>query len=308
MLLDILTASDWHFSKIQPLLESIEQQTMLPDRVVILIYTKISKEEQELFVYYMQRHFDEDFFSRITIISHLNSNHEPWRFHGYDRSVLLSHAKSKFSYLIDGDNVFNDDHIAQLFAWYDSIKQDTWSTPIISPTIMWRKSGKVQSQWITWFRYFFPKYQYATMWTENWQQVKMIWANSLLGLTSIFQKIWFDERFAYCYEDIDFTYRLYLWWYPVTVLNKVETYHMESSRWVLWKRFLDSPVKVRYRSRNRILFVQKNANLFEKIQYFWLWLWIQTIAFFWLISVYWGKKRKAMLKNLYEWTKAGLHR
>jgi hypothetical protein len=68
---------------------------------------------------------------------------------------------------------------------------------VISPTVMLRKTQNVQSQWITWFRYFFPKYTYKNMWWEQRQEVKMIWANSLLWPTALMQSFGFDEEFAY---------------------------------------------------------------------------------------------------------------
>ncbi len=304
MTLDILTACDWHFSKIQPLLDSLERQTTLPDRILILIYKPITKEEQELFIYYIQRMIGEDFLSLVTILSHLNSDHKPWKAHWYDRKFLLSHAKSDLSFFIDGDNLFKEDFLEKMLYRQSRLHHDLHRDVIVSPTVMLRKTQNVQSQWITWFRYFFPKYLYNKMWWEQRQEVKMMWANSLLWPTALMQSFDFDEEFAHSYEDIDFTYRLYLAGYPVIVINNIEINHMETRLWQLDKRFMWNTTVAYYRSRNRILFVKKTATFFEKTQYFWLWLWIQTVWFLTAILIRgWWKNRISLRKSVIQWTK-----
>lgn len=311
MTLDVLTACDWHFSKIQPLLESLAKQTTLPDRVVILLYTPITKEEQELFIYYIQRMIGEEFLSLVTILSHLNSDHTPGKFHGYDRKFLLSHAKSEYTLLIDGDNQFDENFIEQLQYRQSRLHHDLYREVIVSPTVMLRKTWNVQSQWITWFWYFFPKYKYNKMGWQQRQEVKMIGANSLLWSTVLFQSIWFDEQFAHCYEDIDFSYRAYLEWYPIIVLNKIETYHMETRLGQLEKRFLWTPAKAYARAKNRILFVKKTATMRQKIQYFGCGVWIQTVWFLWAIllrgSFSWKTARIPLWKAIITGTRDGLN-
>lgn len=311
MTLDIVTSCNGHIAKIQPLLDSLVVQTVQPDRILILIYTAITKDEQEMFLYTLQRFYPEDFFAKIIVFSHLNSDHQPGKWHGYDRRFITAQAKSTLCFLIDCDNKFQEDMVEQLLWWQTQLTKELHRTVIVSPTIMWRKSGKIQSQWITWFRYRFPKYQFTQMDAQNRQEVKMIGGNSLFGPTSLFQAIGFDERFAYSYEDIDFSYRCFLRGYPIIVLNKVETYHMERTKNYLDKTLLmSSPKAARYRARNRVLFVKKNATQREKIQYLYCWLRIQTVWFFVQIALHaWSpfwKIRKLYRKAVRDGTLKGV--
>jgi len=304
MTLDILTSCNGHISKIESLLDCLAMQTVQPDRVLILIYTKITKDEHDMFLYYLQRRYEEDFFAKIITFSHLNSDHVPWQWHWYDRQFLMQRAKSDWSFCIDNDNVF-DDTLVESLLWR-SVKLEKFLDRgvIVSPTIMRRKSWKVQSQWMRWFRYWMPKYRFAKMDAENRQEVQMIWWNSLLGPTKLMKQVWFDERFAYSYEDIDFSYRCWSQGTPIVVLNKTETYHMERKKNVLEELFLGDPKTARYRSRNRVLFVKKNASDFERIQYLWFGLRWQTFWFFVKIALHWKwiSERVELRKAVWKWT------
>lgn len=128
----------------------------------------------------------------------------------------------------------------------------------------------------------------------------MLWANSLFGPREIFTQFPFDKRFGRCYEDIDFTYRVQQAWIPVIVLNKVEINHMERQKSKLEHYFLWDPVSAYERSRNRILFVKKVANMRQKIQYFGFGLRAQTCGFFLYILLRWGKQRLQLRKAVWK--------
>ncbi len=306
MLLDVLVPTNGQLSKLQPLLECISRQTLQPDRLVILIHKQLTKEEFELFQYFVQKAVNPSLAQKIFIISNLTADYEPGKGVGSDRNELLKHAKSKFIYMIDHDNIFADDFFEKSADRYLKIKEQIWSEILLSPTIMRRDSGKVQSQWITNFRYRRPKYSYGKMWAEHWQEVKMIGANSLFGLREVFWEHGFDERFERCYEDIDFTYRVHLAGTPVIVLNKLEIQHMEVTKNKLQHRFLGDPVTAYQRSRNRILRVRKTAKRRQKLQYFALGLWIQTLGFYAIILFYGGKQTTALRKAVRQGVKDGL--
>ncbi len=306
MLLDVLVPTNGHLSKLQPLLESISRQTLQPDRLVILIHKHLTKEEFELFQYFVQKALNPSLVQKIFIISNLTAEYEPGQWVGADRNELLKHAKSKFIYMIDQDNIFWEDLFEKTADRYLKIKEQVGSDVIISPTIMRRDSGNVQSQGITNFRYIRPKYTFGKMWAEHWHEVKMVGANSLFGPREIFREHGFDYRFRRCYEDIDFTYRVHLAWTPIIVLNKVEIYHMEATKNKLQQRFLGDPVTAYERSRNRILRVKKTAKRFQKIQYFWVWLRAQTVWFYGAILLYGGWQRIALRKAIRRGLKDGL--
>lgn len=306
MRITILTASDGNFSKIQPLLESIETQTFQPERIVILLYKNISQEEYELFSYYIQRLLWEEFYAKTTILSHLNSDHTPWQGHGYDRKFLLAHSSSPYLFMVDNDNEFWPEFLETTIQRYTRLEERLHRDLIIAPTVINKTTQTIQSQWIKKIFYAFPKMQFVTMDTQHRQEVQMMWGNALFWSRELFQSIDFDAPFSGTYEDIDFSYRAYLRWYPIVVINTLEIFHKETKDWPLEKRFVANPTIAYLRSRNRILFVKKNAKRYQKLLYCCLWLWIHSIGLAVLILRYWGSQRRALLDALWKWIVDGL--
>ena len=149
MLLDILIPSNGQLTKLQPLLECISQQSLQPDRVLVLIHKVLQKEELEHLQYFLQRAVHPELAQKIFIISNLTAEYEPGHGVGYDRNTLIQHARAKFIYMIDHDNIFDDDLFEKTVYYRDKIKTKMGKASIVSPTIMRRKSGKIQSQGIS---------------------------------------------------------------------------------------------------------------------------------------------------------------
>lgn len=149
MLLDILIPSSGQLSKLQPLMESISAQTLQPDRVVILIHKLLTKDEQELLLYFLQKYASFELADKIVLITNLTAEYEPGLGVGYDRNVLLSHARAKFVYMIDHDNEFAPTFFEESADWWMKIKEELHIDPVLSPTIMRKKTGNIQSQGIT---------------------------------------------------------------------------------------------------------------------------------------------------------------
>lgn len=304
--LDVLLPTDGHLAKLQPCLESLATQTLLPDRVIVLIHKHMPKEEMEVLYYLLRKQLPEHLLERIVFVTDTTSDYEPGNWRGYDRNYLVSCATAKFTFMVDHDNVFGPTLIEDMARWYIQLKEELGSDCILSPTIMWRKTTKVQSQGITGFSYLFPSYVYGRMGAEERQHVMMLWANSLFGPTAIFQQFPFDERFKRCYEDIDFTYRLWLAQIPVIVLNKVEINHMETTKTPLQDRFLGDEATAYERSLNRILFVKKHAQRYQKIAYFGCGLWVQTVGFLLFVLWWGGHQRVSLRRAVIQGTRDGL--
>lgn len=306
MLLDVLIPSNWQLSKLQPLLESISAQSLQPDRILILIHKNLKKEEQDTLLYFLQRSVHPGLADKITLITNLTAEYESGHGVGHDRNVLVSHAKAKYIYMIDHDNIFKEHMFQDTASQWMKIKEEWWVEALVSPTILWRKTVTIQSQWITWFRYFLPKYIYGKMELQPWQEVLMVGANSLFGLREVFEQHPFDHRMMCCYEDIDMTRRVSLSWTPVMVLNKVEINHMETKKSRLGELFLATRASAYERARNRIWFVKNHATTWQKIQYFWIWLWWQTFWFLLMVLIYGGKERFALMQAVVSGTRDGL--
>lgn len=285
------------------LIESLADQSVLPVRVIILVWKERSVIELHEFATLVHERIDPLWIELI--IQHaFYSDHEQGHGVWYDRRFLVNQAKSEYSCMIDQDNFLPP---KQLDAWiesYQEVVRQLGHEAIVSPTIM--RAWEIQSQGITDFSYYFPRYTFGRCTDTPWQEVKMVWANSLFGRTDVFQRIQFDPIFAWSYEDIDFSSRVVQAGYSVVVLRDVSIDHQEPQKSFLWELFLGTKKSAYLRSRNRILRVRKTATWWQKTQYFGCGLWIQTA--WWIRYIYRsGIRQKNMLVfAVIRWIRSGL--
>lgn len=300
---DLLIPSHGWIFPIINLIESMPFQGVFPQRIVILIWKECTVIALQEFA--ERIHHIVDPLGCELIIQHAHySDHVQWRGVAYDRQFLISQAQQPYLCMIDEDNVLPDNCLADWIAWYTQVVTALWREAVVSPIIL--REGKIQSQGITWFSYFFPRYTFWRCGNKPRQEVKMVWANSLFGRTDIFQRIQFDPYFVGSYEDIDFTSRVRWAWYALVVLRDVGIDHQESKKTFLGELFLGTPQHAFYRSRNRIVRVRKTATTWQKIQYFWMGLRIQTAWWIWYIARSWVKHKKSLYRAIGKWIVAWL--
>lgn len=125
----------------------------------------------------------------------------------------------------------------------------------------------------------------------------MIGGNSLLGKTSHFRHLRFDERMAFVFEDLDMTQRRFHQIGPILVSKKNIIHHMERDKTTLERSFIATPEGVYQKSKNRILFVRNNGSRWQKVQFFVLGLWISTLWFASMI-IWKGKQKDKLMHEL----------
>lgn len=273
----------------------------------MLLYTPLSHEDEQILHYKLQRALPWDFLWKLEILSHRDITYKTGQGVAYDRHFLVQHAKAEYVYMIDHDNEFDEMLFENTIMRYDRLSGHFGSDLVLSPTICQDDDAHIQSQGITGFSYLFPKYTYrAIPADQDRQTVHMIGANSLFGPRRLFQKFQFDPVLEWSYEDIDFTRRLTRAGYPLVVVKNLKTIHKEWPRSFLQTRFLSTPRSAYLRGRNRCIFIKKTATTRQKVQYFAIWVWIQTIGFSRRISRYGGKTRKEIIKSLRQGTVDGI--
>ncbi len=284
---DLLIPSSWNEERLVPLLASISASSVLPDMIVFLIHWSPSADEL-LKIESMITISLEWKQVYLKIVHHQNANYTPWQGTWFDRNFLVNQASAEYVFMIDDDNVFDEDFFERCLEEHDG-------TSLFSPIIEWRKTWTIQSRGIAWFRWRMPRYSYAH---TSEQKVIMIWANSLLWPRALFASIPFDPLFRTTLEDIDFSYRVTLSGIPILVSKKISIHHMETEKSFLQTKFLWSPTQAYERSKNRILFAKKNATPFQKLQYFGLGVWVQTFWFVVIVLVYGGGERLELTKKI----------
>lgn len=316
----LCTACDWKLSTVAWLFSCVENQTRLPEKIILLVYIQQTLEQFNAFVADMHQHYPilQD---RLEIVSSTNSSHQPWNYHGYDRQFLVEQSAVISSFgsindtsfwtwfriswssnqweniqyltlMLDIDNEVESNFVTSLLEEYQILKQQAKKEILLAPTVMWRRTSRIQSQGIQWYSFLLPKYRYGSFTVEQSpQQAMMMGANCLFGPSHVFQQIWFDPEFALSYEDIDFTYRLTQSWIPLYVTANTVTYHMESERSKLDQKLIGNPISAYYRMKNYILFVKKNAAWWQKVQAFVFSIWGLYAWFILNVLMYGGKKR-----------------
>lgn len=300
MSISIVIPSRWNITKLEWLLQSLNIQTVLPDKVYIIVDKFFTKDEYNVFSYLLLKQLEDDFKNVISIITNINSDFVPNKWVSYVRNYGIDISNTDFIYVIDDDNQFDQDFIKNSLEDRIKINENTWKDFLLSPTIMYRETWRIQSQWMSDFNFLLSKVVLNNLGTNPYGKVKMIGWNSLLWPSGIFREIRFDERFEFVYEDLDFSYRTYLAWFPVIVSRELKINHMEREKNKLEHIFIWTPKDAYQKSRNRILFVKKVADKLQKIQFFWFGLWIQTLWFIFNIIFYW-KDRLSLLKSIYRW-------
>lgn len=302
MSIDILIPTSAYKWYLQKLLECFSFQSLLPDHIIILIHVKLDEKVYTSLYVRMMSILWEDYTDRLHIISNVHHDYIPWRGVWYDRNILLQQAKSEYVYMIDHDNQFAPDFLEKTIQQRRSITQELWKDCVLSPTIMQWMTWNIQSQGITWFSFAFPKLRFGRIASSIWwQEVKMIGANSLFGKCETFLNFPFNIRFTRCGEDVDVTYAMHRAGVPIVCSAVVHIYHMERQKNKLQQIFLWDEYTAFERSRNRILFVKKYGTLWQKIQYFGVGLWIQTVWFIVLILLHGKEKRIALLRSVIYW-------
>lgn len=315
MRFDLLVPTGGNLQRISWLLECIALQTVLPERIVVLLDQPWEQDEIEHFLYNLHKVL-WTLASRLVLVHHRMSDFEPQQGIGYVRQYLLEQGQASYLYMIDDDNLFTEDFFERTIQIYGEISGEIGMECVLSPTIMLRKTETIQSQGILGFMsYIFPKYRFQKLWSKMRGRVQMIGLNSLFGPRSIFQKNTFDERFRGSYEDVDYTRWLTQQGEHIIVSSQLKIYHMErlehqntiSWYWAnLATMQLWTPLAAYARSRNRVLFVKKHATHREWLQYIYIGIWVQTIGFLLAVWRQGAKERRVFWRRILQGTRDGI--
>lgn len=304
MRFEVVIPTRWNLLNLEKILKSIVWQSFLPSKIYIIIDKLLEKTEFEELKYFLSKWELNQLSGLIQLITNLNSDFIPNKGVSYVRNFWIKLIKEEFLYMIDDDNIFWKDFFEITKQEWLNIFKINKRKFLLSPTIQYRTTDTIQSRGIKWFNYILSKVILNKEYKDQYTIVKMMWWNSLFWPAEIFKSILFDEEFKFVYEDIDFTYRCSLAWYPIIVSNIFSINHMERTKNIVEKSFIWNYYDIYQKSKNRIIFVKKNWTIKEKMQFYLLWLWIQSFWFLYLIIFYWNNKLqlyKAMIKWLFDW-------
>lgn len=219
------------------------------------------------------------------------------------RNLGIRRAKGEFIQLMDDDEQFDDDYLEKSLALRTTYYKKLHKDFVLTPTLMYRKTWKIQNQWFAYFNYRLSRPIPQVLWDKKRDYVQMYSWNSLLAPAHIFKQIFFDEKLDFVYEDLDFSYRIHRAWYPIIVLRDLKIYHMERDKTRLEHARVGNEYTAYRKAKHRMLFVKKYGNIFQKIQFYLLGFRGQPLWLILKVLLYAKRKEKyKLIKSICKWT------
>ena len=303
MQIDIVIPSVGNTSNLNRLLASIAGQSHWVNQVII-ITNRISESD----------------FNQIVLETYNLSVNHIWIGHDYPhlldsgpsagRMIGILSSSSEYVYHIDDDNQLDHDFLAHteyLIHKFSRLHDHFF----ICPIVLYRQTWLIQSVWfdhysyrqsrpipIAWINTYTPK-QIQPAWAEA-RFPQMIWGNAICGRKTDFLRVWWDMNIIVTMEDIDWSKRASQMWYKLIVPIDLSIIHHERNKTLLQKKFIANPTLIFHKTLNRLIFVHKYANIWEKILFRCFGFWVITSYTLILIGLYLAKtKRFSALSALY---------
>jgi GT2 family glycosyltransferase len=142
---------------------------------------------------------------------------------------------------MDDDEQFDDDYLQKNLAYRETYRKVVGKDFVLCPTLMHRKTGKVQNYGFSHFNYRMSRPVPACMGDKERISVQMYSGNSLFAPAYLFQQHLFDEQLDFVAEDLDFSRGLTFDGYPIIVLRDLKIYHMEGEKTLLQQARVGNP-------------------------------------------------------------------
>ena len=258
-----------NIQNIKWLLWSLDKQTFQDFKVIVLIDSKLSKQEFDG-LKKQALEWLEKIKDKTNFISNINSDFIPQKWVSYVRNYGIKLADTEFLNLFDDDEILKPDYLEKSFKIYDKIlntKKDLKDFVLV-PKLMFRQTWQIQNEWFDYYNFWISRPHSFHFKDEKFAQIQMFSWNSLFGPTKIFQEILFDEKFDFVYEDLEFTYRIHKAGYSIFISSELEIYHMERDKTPLEHARVWSEFAAYRKARHRMRFIRKNATKLQKIQFY----------------------------------------
>lgn len=304
MKISVVIPSRWIVEVFENILKSLENQTF-KDFEVVLIFDKKFEEKSDF------DDFENDVRLKfkdlnLNIFCHMNYENERKQNNAsFLRNIWIKKAKWEFINIFDDDIVFGDNYLEESMKYYDDLKNKEWKEILIAPTMIYRKTDVIQSQWFFDFNFFLCRPIAYNLWEKKYEKIRMFSWNSLFGKTELFREFLFDEAFDFVNEDLDFTYRISKK-YSIFVLKNLIINHMEKEKTLADTLWIWNEYQAYKRAKHRIIFVRKNWNFWEKLIAYSIWLLWNNLWLAWRILKYGKSPEKfgilrAFLKWILDW-------
>jgi glycosyltransferase involved in cell wall biosynthesis len=284
-------------------LESLKKQTITPSQVIIVIDFDVAKTPL------LEKISKIKFDFEVKVVTQ----------NGYGvcaaRNFGVQKVSSEYVVVCDDDIYFHEvDILERMLDQYTQEIRNNDGGVILYPTILLSDTGKIQSQGFTGYNWFLcrPIPKFGSEWKSKLRQslgLNKLFKSSqkdeiqlsgnicLFSSRDTFIHNQRDENFGFIYEDLEWSYRAYK--NKITLINpeEIEIQHRERKKDKLSLAFISTPEQVYLKTKHRIWFVLKHANIFQKLLFYCFGFWISNLWTLAMIVVY-GKRKNSMIASL----------
>lgn len=305
MTLSIIVPSRWTHKNIIWILDSLNNQSYQKFELNLLIDSILTQQDYNLYIDLINKHATL-IKEKVNLICNLNSDFESNHVVSYIRNYWVTNAKGNFIFMLDDDNKFDPRFLQKIVEYRESMKLRVGKDFLLWPTIMYRDSGKVVNQWFSSFNYYLSKPVLNYLWEKPYWYVDMYGWNSLYWPTHLFNKIGYDKRIDFVYEDLDFAYRATRSGIPILVARDLKIYHFEVDKTPLQHAFVWDERSAYRKAKHRFILVNNSGRLFQKYLFYIIWVPFQTTRLILKILLKWKEvNRISIIKAYIKWTLDG---
>ena len=254
--------------KLHDLLKDLEEQTLKPDEVIVLV-----DNDGEL------PKFDLNIKKELSTLNVAGKRNE-----------LIKMASWDLVLLVDDDNRLpQKDRLEKLVDYYQKIQAQTDKPIIIAPYSRHRKKGQIQAAWLK-FSYLLSKMSDIKTPPQDFRRSWALGGVAIFGSKEALSSSEYDMDMGFLREDVDFDRTFVDRWWELYTVN-LPILHMERLKNIAQKGGYSDLQSLKRKIKNRNLFVQKHANNLEKLQFYLVGYWLMPLGALikLLISKFWQK-------------------
>ncbi len=267
--------------------------------IIIVVDKILTEQEYQDIREKLTKQVDNDKI-RLAIFTNCNSNFKPRKNASATRNFGILQSKTNFSLLLDDDIIVEKNYLNTLIEKHQYYTNQEQKNVVLAGTLFYRDTNIIQNQGFKDYSYLFSRPQLNFLKNKQRDYIRMYWWCGIFAKTSIFQEVLFDETIDFIIEDIDFTYRITK--KHLIISDKdICIHHMDRDKTILEDTQVGNSFSSYRKGKNRIIFVKKNANIFQKIIFYSLGLHLSNLWLSIKILRFWWKEKREILKSFWKW-------
>ena len=258
--ISVVIPSNRTANDILPLLLSLQKQTVLPQRVIIVYDTYLDISSLSAYKKALSVSLSQEFYDCLLVVNNVDfSDFFPQQWASYVRNRWITHVETSFVACIDDDNICPSTFFEDFLVCYDQNS----IAKILVPTELYRDTSNIRSQWYDRFNVFLARPRKVSLISHNTTSlipISFASSNCLFGETKVFRDIPFDNGLPFVYEDFYMTKRVSISnIYGVYVCPSVSISHMMRQKTKIQDVYVHTPFHAFQKWRNRVIFVKNTC-------------------------------------------------